>query len=223
MVRHIVAKGTIAQFQPGIVLICRPQGMVPIEKKGQPSPALPAYQCFLVDRISFKEPVGNRKAVGKGLSSFPKQKIKGFGQANPKIIVLLYMPVFVNGQSFLPGQAAQFKTVLVSSEFEFTPERGQLHIPIGDSSLILKHDIDFMQPVSDRRQGRLLQFLDDCCHFLRLFFHALGKQNACGIRIDLFPFQRRRNTSKQLGICLKNPKHEYKKQGYARGLHGWLN
>ena len=130
MVRNIVPVGAVTQFHPGVVLVAGPEAAVAIEEKRETSSPLVAYQCLLVYGVAFKEPVGDRETIGQGLPALSKKVKKAFGKAYAKIIILLYVTVFVYGQHFLPGKAAHLEAVLLRSELKFAAERSQLYIAI---------------------------------------------------------------------------------------------
>ena len=86
------------------------------------------------------------------------------------------MPVFMDRQHLLPGQAAQVKAILLRRQLELAAKRRQLHIAVGDDCLVLENDIDLFLSAADRRQGSPAQTMDDC----RLTCCAWGSRPAWG-------------------------------------------
>src|SRR5579872_1133727 len=197
-IRHIVPKRAIPQLHPGIVLSTRPKRAVAVEEKGQPPPALVADKRLLINRIPFPEPVGNGQAVGEGLAALAEKIIEGARKAYPEIVVLLYMPVFVDRQHLFPRQAAEIEAILFGGELELAAERGQPNVAVGDRRLVLQHDIDLPLGLTDSRQRGPAQPVDDRRHFLCGGIEPRRINNAGRVSVELSPFQGRRIAAKDL-------------------------
>src|ERR1700722_5669577 len=109
------------------------------------------------------------------------------------------MPVFVDGEHFLPWKTAQVKAVLLRRQLEFASERSQLHIAICNRGLVLEDDIYLALRLTDRRKGSLAETLNDGGHLLRGGIQPGRKYDPRRVRIDLLPFQRGGGATKLLG------------------------
>src|SRR5262249_26675792 len=151
------------------------------------------------DRVALPEPVGYGQVVGERLTTLSEQVVKSTGEAYPEIIILLDVPVFVDGQHLCPGQATQLKAVLVRRKQEFAAKGCQAYIPVGDGSLVLEDDVDLVLRPAHGRQGRPAERSDDSRHLLGGAVQSDREDDTRRIRIELFPFERGRIATELLG------------------------
>ena len=71
-----------------------------------------ARRLIVENGVTFKKPIGYGKRITQRLSAFAKKHFQYMGYTNIKIIVLLHMPEFMDGQLLVPGQATHITTIL---------------------------------------------------------------------------------------------------------------